>query len=147
MTRDVRAGMVTPGGVKTITRLVRCSVQQPPGPWRSCPAPATLIEVQIWPPGVPLCPLPTPSGGRTGGGGDTGHPGPMSAPLLHQILTSIVPGMDHIPAISHIPRVDAKQTRFSSPSSSSSLHSHLHILVRPAIHHLALWHRPKSAAH
>ena len=67
MTRDVRAGMVTPGGVKTITRLVRCSVQQPPGPWRSCPAPATLIEVQIWPPGVPLCPLPTPSGGRGGG--------------------------------------------------------------------------------
>ena len=78
MTRDVRAGMVTPGGVKTITRLVRCSVQQPPGPWRSCPAPATLIEVQIWPPGAPLCPLPPPHPLRWSGRGRRRYwtPGP-----------------------------------------------------------------------
>ena len=116
---------VTPGGVKTITRLV----QQPPGPEeRRGRGPDTN-----WGPDMaPWGPGPPPPRPLRWSDWSLGQQPPMSAPLLHQILTSIVLGMDHIPAISHIPRVDAKQTRFSSPSSWSSLHSDLStFLVRP----------------
>ena len=53
-------GCVTPGGVKTITRLVSTSHLAPGGAGGRA---LVLIEVQIWPPGVHRPPSP-PSGGR-----------------------------------------------------------------------------------